>query len=124
MLLLGLGDAEYPLKPYLITAYRSTVEGSAEAIFSTKHAKARNVVERTIEVLKNRFRCLLGARQLHYMPAKARKITNVSAALHNICIDYGVDHVAYEETRSAENSQPIEPNLVWILNKIYIDICI
>lgn len=75
-----------------MTPYRSTATGSAEAIYNMKHAKARNIVERTIGVLKNRFRCLLGARQLHYTPAKAIKIVNVCAALNNICIQYGLDN--------------------------------
>lgn len=86
-----VGDAGYPLEPYIMTPYRSAQEGSPEAIFNVKHAKARNIVERTIGVLKNRFRCLLGARQLHYKPCKATQITNVCVALHNICIAYGVD---------------------------------
>ena len=87
-----------------MTPYRSTVEGSAEATFNTKHAKARNIVERTIGVLKNRFRCLLGARQLHYKPSKAIKMVNVCAALHNICIEFGVD-ITSEDTSNAENNE-------------------
>ncbi|XP_058985683.1 putative nuclease HARBI1 [Musca domestica] len=89
-----LGDAGYPLEPYLMTPYRSSQEGSAEAVFNNKHAKARNIIERTIGVLKNRFRCLLGARQLHYKREKATKIANVCSALHNICIAYGVNDLS------------------------------
>lgn len=75
----------------MITPFRSTQEGSPESKFNHIHAKTRNVVERTIGVLKNRFRCLLGARQLHYTPEMAGKITAVCAALHNICIHYNID---------------------------------
>lgn len=74
-----------------MTPYRATTNGSAEATYNTKLAKARNIVERTIGVTKSRFRCLLGERQLHYKPEKAVKIVNVCSALHNICIAYGVD---------------------------------
>lgn len=87
-----------------MTPYRSAQERSAEAIFNTKHAKARNIVERTIGVLKTRFRCLLGARQLHYNPAKAIKIANVCAALHNICIEYG-SNIINEDTSTADINQ-------------------
>lgn len=67
------------------------------------------MVERTIGVLKNRFRCLLGARQLHYTPQMAGKITAVCAALHNICIYYKLDcneyNVPLEEQNSNDDSQ-------------------
>lgn len=53
-----------------------------------KHSSARIVVERTIGVLKARFRCLQGAKVLHYKPEKATQIVNVCASLYNICIFY------------------------------------
>lgn len=86
-----VGDAGYPLEPYLITPFRSAEDGTAESRFNYIHAQARNVVERAIGVLKNRFRCILGARQLHYKPKMAGKITSVCAALHNICIHYKIE---------------------------------
>ncbi|XP_067625718.1 putative nuclease HARBI1 isoform X2 [Eurosta solidaginis] len=85
------GDAGYPLQPWLMTPYRSVHEGSSRSNFNTRHSKTRNIVERTIGVLKNRFRCLLGARQLCYSPLKVSKIINVACALHNICIHYRVE---------------------------------
>lgn len=83
-----IGGGGYPLEPYLMTPYRSAADRSPEATFNTKHAKVRNIIERTIGVVKTRFRCLLGARQLHYSPKNATKIVNVCVALHNVCVEY------------------------------------
>lgn len=83
-----LGDAGYPAEPWLITPFRAAQEGTEESAFNKRHSKGRMIVERTIGVLKNRFRCLLGARQLHYTPLKAARIVNVCSALHNFCIDF------------------------------------
>ncbi|XP_036320417.1 putative nuclease HARBI1 [Rhagoletis pomonella] len=63
-----LGDAGYPLEPWLMTPYRSVSEGTQQSNYNMRHSRTRNIVERTIGVLKNRFRCLLGARELHYSP--------------------------------------------------------
>ncbi|XP_061509041.1 putative nuclease HARBI1 [Anopheles gambiae] len=79
-----LGDAGYPSKPWLITPKRNPAPNTPEAAFNKNHSLGREIVERTIGLLKNRFRCLLGARQLHYTPLKATQITNVCCILHNI----------------------------------------
>lgn len=74
-----------------MTPFRSTVANTPESRFNYIHAQTRNAVERTIGVLKERFRCILGERQLHYSPKTAGKITSVCAALHNICIHYKIE---------------------------------
>ncbi|XP_054745058.1 putative nuclease HARBI1 [Anastrepha obliqua] len=81
-----LGDAGYALKPYLMTAFRNSEEGSPKRTSNKQHAKARSIIEKTIGVLKNRFRCLLQARALHYSPKKATQIINVCPALYNSCL--------------------------------------
>jgi len=64
-----------------MTPFRSVAEGSRESFFNSKHSQTRNIIERTIGVLKNRFRCLLGTRMLHYSPEKSAQITNICSAL-------------------------------------------
>lgn len=44
-------------------------------------------MERTIGVLKNRWRCLIGHRVLHYHSDVAAKIINACCVLHNMCIN-------------------------------------
>lgn len=90
-----------------MTPYRSAQERSPESILNSKHATARNIIERTIGVLKNRFRCLLGARQLHYKPDKVTKIVNVCAALHNICIEYRSVIDNYDAPINLENNNSL-----------------
>ncbi|XP_067633710.1 putative nuclease HARBI1 [Eurosta solidaginis] len=100
-----LGDAGYALQPYMLTPYRNPEDGPAECMFNRKHSQGRNIVERTIGVLKNRFRCLLGARALHYEPKKATQIINVCAALH-ICLFYNVQ-LSDEEISDYQNPMTI-----------------
>lgn len=58
---------------------------SPEAYYTEKHVHTRNIIERTIGVLKARFRCLLVHRVLHYEPDIAGSIANACVILHNIC---------------------------------------
>lgn len=84
----------------MLTPFRSAENGTARSRFNKSLAKARSEVERTIGVLKNRWRCLLGARQLHYKPEKVAKIVNVCCALHNICVHHNI--VAEDDQSSEE----------------------
>lgn len=58
---------------------------SPEAHYTDLHVHARNIIERTIGLLKARFRCLLVHRVLHYSPEVAGSIINACVILHNIC---------------------------------------
>ncbi|XP_050339505.1 putative nuclease HARBI1 [Bactrocera neohumeralis] len=84
-----LGDSGYGIEPFLLTPYRDPEYGSLQNTFNRAHSSARNVIERTIGLLKSRFRCLQGA--LQYNPQKVVKIVNVCCALHNICRCYNIE---------------------------------
>ncbi|TMW48036.1 hypothetical protein DOY81_006880 [Sarcophaga bullata] len=108
-----LGDAGYPLRPYLMTPFRTADGGSPQARYNTIHAKGRNIVERTIGILKSKFRCLLSVRGLHYSPEKATQIVNICCALHNISQHFRVEFQADEIFIENENmtSQSLNSNI-------------
>ncbi|XP_054283164.1 putative nuclease HARBI1 [Macrosteles quadrilineatus] len=81
-----IGDSGYGLEPSLIKPFEHTEEGTPEFRFNQRHRQARAIVECSIGLLKNRFRCLLRDRTLHYYPPTAAKIINCCAALHNLCL--------------------------------------
>ncbi|CAB3253803.1 unnamed protein product [Arctia plantaginis] len=82
-----LGDSGYAQREYMMTPILDAAVGSPEEYYTKLHCWARNTVERTIGVLKNRWRCLLGHRVLHYNPNMAAQIINACCVLHNMCIN-------------------------------------
>ncbi|XP_052747820.1 putative nuclease HARBI1 [Galleria mellonella] len=80
-----LGDSGYAQRPYLMTPFNNPNPGTPEEHYNTMHSTARNSVERTIGILKGRFRCLLVHRVLHYDPTTVSKIVVACCVLHNIC---------------------------------------
>lgn len=84
------GDSGYALRPWLMTPVEGAELGTPESRYNTQHMLARNVVERLNGLLKNRYRCLLQDRTLHYHPSFAVRIINTCAILHNMCNSAGV----------------------------------
>ncbi|XP_035205356.1 putative nuclease HARBI1 isoform X2 [Stegodyphus dumicola] len=106
-----LGDAGYPLEPWLLTPVPSPTVGSANERYNKKHATARNCIERCIGVLKSRFRCLLHARELNYEPTTAGKIVNACAVLHNICRHYKLPDIENDCREEPIPPTVFEPSL-------------
>ncbi|KAK1906710.1 putative nuclease HARBI1, partial [Dissostichus eleginoides] len=79
-----LGDSGYPLKRWLITPFHNP-QSAEERQFNARHSQARAVVERTIGLLKGRWRCLdaIGGK-LSYKPDKVCQIVRACAVLHNL----------------------------------------
>lgn len=84
-----LGDSGYALEPFVLTPYRLPNAGSAQHKFNNAHAAGRNIIERTIGVLKSRFRCLSST--LWYKSQKIVKIINICCAIHNMCNFYKLE---------------------------------
>lgn len=81
-----LGDAGYGVKPWLLTPFENPATES-EVRYNLSHNATYSVVERTIDVLKSRFRCLDNPNGvLLYNPEKVSKIILVCCIIHNIAV--------------------------------------
>lgn len=92
------GDSGYPIEPWCITPYRNVEDGTSNAHFNDVHSKARCIVERTIGILKARWKILSNGKRSRYSPEKMAMFANVSADLHNICIEFKVPQYITNET--------------------------
>lgn len=100
-----IGDSGYPCEPWLITPYRNPLENSMESVFNDVHSKARCIVERTIGILKARWKILCHDKRSRYSAEKVAQFSNVCSALHNICIYYKVP--SYEDVYETQLDVPI-----------------
>lgn len=122
-----LADSGYALEAFVMTPYRSPNTINQQT-FNRKHSSARNVVERTIGILKSRFRCL--SRTLWYSPSKVVQIINICCALHNLCIFLKLENVAEivqeiddddtaaHEENNEQGDEAIQGNIVVVRNNI------
>lgn len=92
-----LGDSGYPLRSCLLTPVDNPEPHTPEYNYNINHCQTRSLIERCNGVLKDRFRCLLKHRVLHYKPNKASLIINACVVLHNICIENNIPEVNLEK---------------------------
>lgn len=92
----------------MMTPILDAAPDSPEAHYTNLHVHARNIIERTIGLLKARFRCLLAHRVLHYSPEVAGSIINACVILHNICnrANIPVQQLNNEEVTREAQLQP------------------
>lgn len=83
------GDTGYTLEPWLLTPISNPAD-EIDAFFNRIHKTIRSGIERTIALLKGRFRCLLGERKLRYAPVVCAHIVNACVVLHNILVSNNV----------------------------------
>lgn len=108
-----VGDSGYALEPWLITPVPGNPPARThEGRYNAEHTKMRSVVERTIGILKSRFRCLHRYRTLMYNPIRSSNIVTACAILHNVCLYCGIrepdsdDHDSDGEDDTEEPWQP------------------
>lgn len=93
-----------------------------QQIYNDLIVSMRTLVERTIGVLKARFRCILGERQLRYHQTKASKIVHTCATLHNFLILNGFnifhDIDPLDLAAVVNNNQIPNPNMNANLNLV------
>lgn len=102
------GDGGYPLRPFLITPFRTPV-GAAQQLFNKTHCTVRCRVEIAIGRLKNTFRCLLKERPLRYTPVNAARIIYACATLKNYLLQRGITGEEWDaEVDPEDNDDPID----------------
>ncbi|ROL53738.1 Protein ALP1-like [Anabarilius grahami] len=103
-----LGDGGYPCLSApicLITPYR---ENPVQACFNTKHARARNIVERAFGMLKTRWRSIF-FEALEVSPAFVPDVVACCVVLHNLCLQNG-DIIDPEVVADPDNDPPEPQN--------------
>lgn len=85
------GDSGYALLPFLMNVVEGDNLTMPEINYNRIILSVRHLIERTIGVLKMRFRSILGERQLRYHQTKVSKIIYTCATLHNFLIMNGFD---------------------------------
>lgn len=81
------------MNPYL----PEPAPGTPEARFNERMRQIRVLIERCFGLLKNRFRCLLKDRVLHYAPITVAQIVTACTVLHNICVENNIPLIEDEE---------------------------
>lgn len=103
-----LGDSGYAQRPYMMTPFSNPEPGTPEEYYNNLQSSARNTAERTIGILKGRFRCLLVHRVLHYEPEMVSKIVIACSILHNICNRAGLPVPVLPATSQQEEARVLQ----------------
>ncbi|KAJ1178028.1 hypothetical protein NDU88_003277 [Pleurodeles waltl] len=95
------GDSGYPNLSWLLIPVRKA-RTRAEERYNEAHGRTRRIIERTIGLLKARFRCLhLTGGSLSYSPKKVSQIVVAFCMLHNLALRRKVPFLQEEETGDA-----------------------
>lgn len=113
------GDSAYNLSPWLMKVIPNNLNmRNEERQFNRNVRSVRGIVERVIGVLKMRFRCILGERQLRYNETKVGKIVYACATLHNFLIfnSFDIMHGVNVHQLNVEIDRQEIPNANYVIN--------
>ncbi|KAK3890619.1 hypothetical protein Pcinc_005452 [Petrolisthes cinctipes] len=102
-------DSGYPLEPFLMTPVTNPTN-EAEELYYRALVRTRVIVELTLGVVKNRFRCIhrFGG-ELQYTPLRSAKIVSACLLLHNRCVSRSIPD---PNNHLPEEDMPIEAHVV------------
>ncbi|KAK3890368.1 hypothetical protein Pcinc_005677 [Petrolisthes cinctipes] len=102
-------DSGYPLEPFLMTPVTNPTN-EAEELYYRALVRTRVIVELTLGVVKNCFRCIhrFGG-ELQYTPLRSAKIVSVCLLLHNRCVSRSIPD---PNNHLPEEDMPIEAHVV------------
>ncbi|XP_020782813.1 putative nuclease HARBI1 [Boleophthalmus pectinirostris] len=102
-----LGDTAYPLKTWLIPPF-GRPKTKPELLFNIWHLEAFSAMDKTVGMLKKRFRCLDKPSGIQYSPQKVGMFFVASCVLHNMALRHGcledVDEDTIKSVRRLDNA--------------------
>lgn len=122
-----LGDSAYPLSPWLMKKIDGDNLNENQRNFNQRVIGMRQSVERCIGVLKTRFRCIMGERELRYNPTRVGHIIYACAALHNYLIAnrfdilHDIDHNILENLLNHRNENNVQQQIDLNNRQVAID---
>ena len=108
-----IGDARYSCTSYLMTPLRNPLTRK-ERRYNVAHRRARNVIERTFGILKQRFKCL--QIPLRTNLSNTLPIIVATACLHNfakrLCHDFNTDDGGFLQQQQEDEHSHLQQNVV------------
>lgn len=104
-----VGDAAFPLKPYLMRPYPAQDRTHQKRIYSYRLSRARMVVENAFGILSSRWRIFL--RRINLLPRHVDTLTVAACILHNFLLSPHENQRLLDEATQQEGHMEAVPNI-------------